>query len=327
MQLVALLSPEHGLASTEDGAVADGRDARTGLPIHSLYGAAKRPTKDMLAGADTIVIDLQDAGARFYTYATTVGYVLEAAPSLGARVVLLDRPNPAGGARIEGPVRDAARESFVAYHPIPVRHGMTLGELARMFVAERKLAADLTVVRMKGYAREALFADTRLSWTPPSPNLKTPSAALLYPGVGLIELTNVSVGRGTDRPFERAGAPWIDGEKLAAALREAGLRGVTIEPTTFTPNASTFANETCRGVLFTVTAPREVESVRLGLALALALRKLYPAAWKPKGMDTLLGHERAFAAIVAGEPLAEVIGTFAPETLAFAARRKPYLLY
>lgn len=327
VRVVSLLSPEHGLASTEDGAVADARDPRTGLPIHSLYGASRRPTKAMLADADTIVIDLQDAGARFYTYATTVGYILEAAPSLGVRVVLLDRPNPTGGARIEGPVRDAGRESFVAYHPVPVRHGMTLGELSRMFVAERKLGVDLTVVPMKGYSREALFADTRLSWTPPSPNLKSPVAALLYPGVGLIELTNVSVGRGTDRPFERVGAPWIDGEELAAALRGAGLRGVSIAPVTFTPAASAFAGEVCRGVEITVTAPREVEAVRLGLALAVALRKLRSAAWRPSGLDTLLCHERAYSAIVAGEPLDRVTSTFAEETLAFAARRKPHLLY
>jgi uncharacterized protein YbbC (DUF1343 family) len=327
VKLAALLSPEHGLGSKEDGAVGDAKDAATGLVVHSLYGASKRPTKAMLAGADTIVVDLQDAGARFYTYETTLAYTLESAAELGVRVVVLDRPNPTGGARIEGPVLDPGRESFVAYLRVPVRHGMTLGELARMFVAERKARADLVVVPMKGWTRDALFADTSLAWTPPSPNLRTPTAALLYPGIGLLELTNVSVGRGTDRPFERIGAPWIDAAKLAAALRDAKVPGVAITEVTFTPDASTFAGQACRGVAFSVTAPKELLAVRLGLAIAVALRRAHPAEWKASGLGTLLGHERALAAITAGEPLDRVLATFEPDTAAFAERRRPYLLY
>lgn len=327
VKLAALLSPEHGLGSTADGEVADGRDAATGLAVHSLYGASRRPTKEMLAGADTIVVDLQDAGARFYTYETTAGYVLEAAAELGVRVVVLDRPNPTGGAVIEGPVLDAGRESFVGYHRVPVRHGMTLGELARMFVAEKRIQADLTVIPVKGWTRDALFEETGLAWTPPSPNLRSPTAALLYPGIGLLELTNVSVGRGTDRPFERVGAPWIDAARLASAIRDARVPGVAVTEETFTPASSTFAGQACRGVSFSVTAPKELPAVRLGLAIAVALRRSHPNEWKASGLGTLLGHERALAAILAGEPLDRVIATFEPDTAAFAERRRPYLLY
>lgn len=324
--LVSLLSPEHGLRSSEDGAVADEKDARSGLRVHSLYGSSKRPTKAMLEGADTIAVDLQDAGARFYTYETTLGYALEAAAQLGVRVVVLDRPNPLGD-KIEGPLLDPGRESFVAYDRVPVRHGMTLGELARMWNSERKIGCDLTVVPMKGWKRAALFSETGLAWTPPSPNLRSATAALLYPGVGLIELTNVSVGRGTDRPFEQIGAPWIDGEKLAAALRQMSLPGVAVSPVSFTPKASRFAGELCHGVAFSVTAPNELSSVRLGIALAVALVKVHGLGWRAASLLTLLGHERAFERILAGDEVDAVLATFQKETSAFAARRKPYLLY
>ena len=326
--LVSLLAPEHGLRSSEEGAVASARDPATGLPIHSLYSSSdRRPTKEMLEGADTLVIDLQDAGVRFYTYETTVGYALESAATLHVRVVLLDRPDPLGGLRISGPVLDAKRASFVAYHTTPVQHGMTLGELARMFVAERKIAADLTVIPMRGWRRSARFADTGLPWTPPSPNLRSATAALLYPGVGLLELTNLSVGRGTPRPFEQIGAPFVDAEALRKALTDMALPGVTFEKTTFTPRSSTFANEACRGVALTITDPASLDPVRLGLAIAVTLRKLHPEAWKPQGLLTLLAHDAAFEAVVSGKPLDEVTATFAAETARFAERRKPYLLY
>jgi uncharacterized protein YbbC (DUF1343 family)/CubicO group peptidase (beta-lactamase class C family) len=325
--LVALLAPEHGLRSTQEGAVRDAKDARTGLPIHSLYGVEKRPTKAMLEGADTLVIDLQDAGVRFYTYETTTGYALEAAAQLGVRVVLLDRPNPLGGVTVAGPIRDEASASFVAYHPVPIQHGMTLGELARMYRSERKLAVDLTVVPMKGWKRAERFADTGLVWTPPSPNLRSPTAALLYPGVGLLELTNLSVGRGTPRPFEQLGAPWIEGAALAKALREAALPGVAIEEATFTPTASTFAGEKCHGVAIGVTDPASIDAVRLGLTIAVTLRRLHPQAWQSRGLLTLLGHARAYDAIAAGQPMDQVLATFAKETATFTERRRPFLLY
>ncbi len=325
--LVSLLSPEHGLRSTEEGAVADTKDARTGLPIHSLYGAEKRPTRAMLEGADTLVIDLQDAGVRFYTYETTTGYALEAAAKLGVRVVVLDRPDPLGGVAIAGPIRDDESESFVAYHRVPIQHGMTLGELARLYNGERKLGADLTVVPMRGWKRAERFADTGLPWTPPSPNLRSPTATLLYPGVGLLELTNLSVGRGTPKPFEQLGAPWIDAGALAAALREASLPGVTIGEATFTPTASTFAGQKCHGVAIGVTDPADLDAVRLGLTIAVTLRRLHTGAWQSSGLLTLLGHQAAYKSIAAGEPVDRVFATFTKDTATFAERRRPYLLY
>src|SRR5690606_10859753 len=207
------------------------------------------------------------AGARFYTYATTLGYLLETAAQHHLRVVVLDRPNPTGGVRIEGPLLDADRQSFIGYHPLPVRHGMTLGELARLFNAERRIGAQLEVVAMRGYRREQLWADTGLSWIAPSPNLRSKEAALLYPGVALLEAKQVSVGRGTDRPFEQIGAPWIDSERLARSLAAERLGGLAIEPVAFTPTASKHAGRACRGVRFVIREPQRVDAVRLGLAL------------------------------------------------------------
>ncbi len=327
VKLVALLSPEHGLASAAEGAVHDGTDAASGLPLHSLYGDARRPTLAMLHGADTVVVDLQDAGARFYTYATTVGYTLEAAAELHLRVVLLDRPNPAGGEVVEGPLRDADKESFIGYHRIPVRHGMTLGELARMFVAERKLATDLVVVPARGLGRTALYAETALPWVAPSPNLPTPTAALLYSGVALLEATNVSVGRGTGAPFEQVGAPWVDGAALRAELARAPHPGIALREVTFTPTASAHAKTECHGVAFTVTAPHEVRAVHLGLALAYALRKVFPTRFLAAGVNTLLAHRAAFEALTSGATVAGIEETYHGDAAAFLQRRTPYLLY
>ncbi|NOU31838.1 MAG: DUF1343 domain-containing protein [Polyangiaceae bacterium] len=327
VKVVALLSPEHGLASAAEGAVQDGTDAASGLPLHSLYGDARRPTQAMLHGADTVVIDLQDAGARFYTYATTVGYTLEAAAELHVRVVLLDRPNPAGGEIVEGPLRDADKESFIAYHRIPVRHGMTLGELARMFVAERKLGTDVVVVPARGLGRNALYAETSLSWVAPSPNLPTPSAALLYSGVALLEATNVSVGRGTDAPFEQIGAPWIDSAALLAALAHESHPGIALRAVTFTPTTSVHAKTECHGVAFAVTAPHDVRAVHLGVALAFALRKVFPARFSPQGVATLLGHRAAFDALTSGASVTAIEDTYRGDPAAFLQRRAPYLLY
>ncbi len=327
VKVVALLSPEHGLASAAEGAIQDGTDAASGLPLHSLYGDARRPTQAMLHGADTVVVDLQDAGARFYTYATTLGYLLEAASSLHVRVVVLDRPNPAGGDVVEGPLLDVGRESFIGYHRIPVRHGMTLGELARMFVAERKLGADLVVVPARGLGRGALFAETGLPWVAPSPNLPTPSSALLYSGVALLETTNVSVGRGTDAPFEQIGAPWIDGAALLAELEREPHPGVGLRGATFTPTTSVHAKVECHGVAFTVTAPHEVRAVHLGVALARALRALFPSRFTGAGVLTLLGHRAAFDALMSGATVAGIEETYRGDAAAFLERRAPYLLY
>jgi len=322
-----MFSPEHGLTGDLDRAVSDGTDERTRLPVYSLYGRRQRPTAAELVGIDTLVCDLQDVGTRFYTYATTLGYALEAAAENRIRVVVLDRPNPVDGVTMEGPVLDAGRESFTACHRVPVRHGMTLGELARMFVGERHLATDLTVIPVEGWRRSDRWADTGLPWVNPSPNLRSAAANLLYPGFGLLETTNVSVGRGTDRPFEHLGAPWIDGPRLAAALEQAALPGVHFVPVRFTPTSSTHAGGDCGGVELRVDDPTRFESVRTGIEVARQLRRLYPSVWQSKPYLTLLGHQAAFDALERGEPTDPVVATWQAELAEFRARRAKYLLY
>jgi uncharacterized protein YbbC (DUF1343 family)/CubicO group peptidase (beta-lactamase class C family) len=325
--LVALFSPEHGLRSAEDSPVADGKDDRTGLPVYSLYGERTRPTDDQLAGVDTLVYDLQDAGVRFYTYETTLGYLLETAARRKIRIVILDRPNPIGGVRVEGPILDASRTSFTGYHPLPVRHGMTVGELARLFNAERRIGADLQVIGLEGWSREDPFDRTGLVWVDPSPNLRSMTEALLYPGVALLEGTNVSVGRGTDHPFERVGAPWIDGPRLAEALNAASLAGVRFEALTFTPSSSAFARKACGGVAIHVDDRDTMDPVRVGLSIARALKQLYPADWQSKGLLTLLGNQAAYEAFEQGDRVALIAAGWQPDLAAFAKIRERYLLY
>jgi uncharacterized protein YbbC (DUF1343 family)/CubicO group peptidase (beta-lactamase class C family) len=325
--VVALFSPEHGLRSEEDHPVRDGTDERSGLPIYSLYGERTRPTEAELAGIDTLVFDLQDAGARFYTYATTLGYLLETAAKYHLRLVVLDRPNPIGGVRVEGPMLDAARTSFTGYHPIPIRHGMTLGELARLFNVERKLGADLQIIAMEGWKRGDTFDRTGLVWQNPSPNLRSVTEALLYPGVALLEATDVSVGRGTLTPFEHVGAPWIQGAKLAAALATPGLAGVHFTATSFTPSSSTFAGKTCEGVAIRIDDRAVFDPIRAGLTIARALMTLYPADFQPKGLLLLLGNQATYDALSRGDPIEKIVASWSPDLAAFAAVRARYLLY
>lgn len=326
ISLVAIFSPEHGLAGDRDEEVEDGRDRATGTPVYSLYGERKRPSAEQLKGIDTLVFDVQDAGARFYTYVTTLGLVLEEATKHRLDVVVLDRPNPIGGQHVAGPVLDDDRRSFVGYHSIPVRHGMTVGELAKLFSADRQLVAP-TVVSMKGWRRAMMWRSTARDWRPPSPNLRTPHAALLYPGVALVEATNVSVGRGTAHPFEVMGAPWIDAERLAESLRAARLDGLFFEPTSFTPQSNRHAGRLCHGVAFAVDDASRFDPIRLGVALALALRTNHRSRWRPDGLMTLLGDAASYRAILANEPLDQVIATWEPELSAFRDRRAAYLLY
>lgn len=327
LALRAIFTPEHGLTGTADGLVQNGKDSATGIPIFSLYGQNKRPPDDALKDIDTLVFDLQDAGVRFYTYISTLGIMMEEAAKRKLRFVVLDRPNPLGGRTLEGPILDADRESFVGYHEIPIRHGMTLGELARMFNTERKIGVELHVVEMVGWKRSMLWAQTGLSWLPPSPNLRTALEALLYPGIGLLETTNLSVGRGTSQPFEQVGAPYIDAQKLTNELHQAKLVGVRFTPITFTPTSSTFAKETCNGVRIEVTQIGDIESVRLGLTIAATLRRLYPTDWKATGMMTLLGNKRALDALVRGESADRIIAQYENDLADFANRRGPFLLY
>lgn len=330
VDLVALFSPEHGFEGTLDQeGIEDTTDGASGLRVFSLYGETRRPTAAMLEGVDVLVFDVQDVGCRFYTYVSTMGLALEAAAEHGVRFVVLDRPNPIGG-RVEGPLLDEGAESFVGFHRVCVRHGMTVGELARMFVAERGLEVELEVVEVEGWERAMLWSDTDLVFTAPSPNLRRLSQALLYPGVGLLEFTNVSVGRGTDTPFERIGAPWIDGAAWARALRGPGVmgvEGVTFTPVRFTPSSSVFAGEACEGLDLFVTDWDAVRPVELGLALAKTLRSTFGEDWDDQRFDRLLGDRTTLTDLRRGTLLYVTLARWRSEQAAFEVRRAPHLLY
>jgi uncharacterized protein YbbC (DUF1343 family) len=327
VKLVALFSPEHGIRGAVDARVPDAKDEKTGLPIYSLYGARKKPTAETLQGIDVLVFDVQDAGCRFYTYLSTLGLVMEAAAENKVKVVVLDRPNPIGGVAVEGPVLDEGRESFVGFHRLPVRHGMTLGEVAGLMNAERKLGCDLTVVKLEGWRRGDFYDRTGLHWIHPSPNLRGLTAALLYPGIGLLETTNVSVGRGTDRPFEWIGAPWLDGRRLAAALATHGLPGVRFMPLKLTPTSSTHQGQACDGVQLLLDDWSRFQPLRTGLTIALELRRLYPHEWKIDRYDVLLGHKATLEALKRGTDWTELEKTWRPELERFRERRRAFLLY
>jgi uncharacterized protein YbbC (DUF1343 family)/CubicO group peptidase (beta-lactamase class C family) len=324
--LVRLFSPEHGIRGILDASVPSSVD-ETGLPILSLYGDTRRPTDAMLQGLDTIVIDLQDIGARFYTYTTTTAYVLEQAAKRHIAVVLLDRPNPINGFQIEGPTLDKSALSFVGYFPMPIRHGMTLGELAKLFNAENKIGADLTVVPVRNWSRDEWFDATGLPWINPSPNMRNLNEATLYPGIGAIEGTNVSVGRGTDTPFEQIGAPWIDGVALADVLNARALAGIRFYPVTFTPTANKYANEECGGVFMIVTDRIALRPVRVGVEIAAALNRLYGSKYELEAADKLLGSKDGITRIRAGADPTEIVTSWAADEAKWRAMRAKYLLY
>ncbi len=325
--LVALFSPEHGIRGAVDEKVADGRDEKTGLPIYSLYGTRRKPTAETLKDVDTLVYDIQDAGCRFYTYISTLGLILEAGAENKVRVVVLDRPNPIGGLAVEGPVLDAGRESFVGWHTLPVRHGMTVGELARMFNAERKIGADLEVIKMEGWRRGDFYDRTGLTWINPSPNLRSLTQAFLYPGVGLLETTNLSVGRGTDRPFEWVGAPWLDGVRFADVLNEQRLPGVRFVPVNLTPTSSVFAKARCRGVQIIIDDWAKFQPLHTGITMACALRRLFPNEWQVEKYDRLLVHKATWEALQRGATAAELEKAWVAELERFNARRREFLIY
>lgn len=328
VKLLALFSPEHGWEGKLDTArVPDTRDSRTGLPVYSLYGATRKPTPEMLRGLDTLVFDIQDIGTRFYTYIATMGLAMEAAAEHRLRFVVLDRPNPITGRAVAGPVLDASRESFVGYHRLPVRHGMTVGELALLFAAERKLRLELEVVRLEGWRRDDWFDVTGLKWVNPSPNMRSLTEAILYPGIGLLETTNLSVGRGTDTPFEVVGAPWLDGPRLARHLNDLGCPGVRFEPIRFTPKSSTFVGKECSGVRIFLVDRQKFEPLRTGLEIAVWLRANYPHIWNAKAYLTLLGNSAAHEALLAGKSAAEIEAGWQPGLSEFMKRRERFLLY
>jgi uncharacterized protein YbbC (DUF1343 family) len=337
LKLVALLSPEHGLSASRDEVIKDDRDQKTGIPVFSLYGGSmskrtargERPVT-LPPDIDAVVVDLPDVGARFFTYAGTLHMTMRAAAERGLRVIILDRPNPINATDVAGPMLKAGQRSAVNHHPLPVRHGMTMAELAELMNADEHLGLRLEVVRMAHYDRKAYFAETGLHWWPPSPNLRTAEQALLYPGLALIEGTNVSVGRGTDTPFEVVGAPWMDGPGLAAELTRAGLAGVRFEPTSFIPNptpkVNRFAGTPCQGIRVAITDPASFEPVRTGLALARALQKLHGRDWDSSRLHRALGDPRVAQAIIKQQP-ANLESIFQEDVATFRSKRTKYLLY
>jgi uncharacterized protein YbbC (DUF1343 family)/CubicO group peptidase (beta-lactamase class C family) len=331
VSLEAIFSPEHGVTGTLDTLkVGDSKDAATGVPVYSVYGgtdAARRPTAEVMKSLDAVVIDIQDAGVRFYTYETTVGYFLEAAAAAGVEVIVLDRPDPITGSFVQGPVADAGRESFTNYWTVPVRHGMTMGELAKMFNVERNINAKLTVVPMEGWQRGDWFDSTGLAWVNPSPNLRSVTAAGLYPGVALIEGTNVSVGRGTETPFELVGAPWMKSRELAAYLNGRGIAGVRFVPVTFTPSAAVYSGQKCEGVNLVLTERNALDAPELGVELATALQKLYPANFKIGRITELLVNSAAFDGLMAGRDPRRIAQDWQEELEKFEAVRQKYLIY
>jgi uncharacterized protein YbbC (DUF1343 family) len=333
--LVALFGPEHGVrGDVQAGAeVGESVDQRTGLPAYSLYGETKTPTPAMLQGLDALVYDIQDAGVRFYTYLSTMAYSQEAAASAGLAFVVLDRPNPIAGLAVEGNMLDPDFLSFVGCHPIPVRHGMTFGELARLFAAERGWP-DPIVVPMQGWKRSWWFDETELPWVFPSPNLPTLDAVTLYPGTCLIEGTNLSEGRGTTRPFELIGAPWLDPFALATALERRQLPGVAFRPTFFTPMFSKHANVSCGGVQIHIVDREVMRPVALGMTLLEVLRELDgdAFAWREGregrySIDLLLGSDGPRRMLDDGATVAQVTAGWEDEARTFEERRRPYLLY
>lgn len=327
LALMAIFSPEHGLSANREGKVADDTDALTGLPVYSLYSSTRRPTPGMLDGLDAIVVDLQDVGARFYTYSTTLAYLMELAAERGIQIFVLDRPNPVNGVTVQGPMLDIEKRSFTGYWPLPVRHGLTLGEFARLIKAEAGIAVKLTVIPMEGYRREFWYDDTGLPWLPPSPNLTSVTAAVLYPGVGMVEGAEVSVGRGTATPFELVGAPWIDGQHLAAELERLTLPGLSFHAAEFQPVASRYAGEQCRGVRIEVSDRDALDTPAMGLALAATLYRLYPQQFSLDKTSGNIGNQATLDAIRAGLEPGEIIASWRETLNTFHARRKPYLLY
>jgi uncharacterized protein YbbC (DUF1343 family) len=282
----------------------------------------------MLKGVDTLVVDLQDIGSRFWTYPTTMEFVVEEAARHRLRVVVLDRPNPIGGIAVEGPMQDASAVGFTGYVTMPIRHGLTMGELARLFNGERRVGAELTVVPMQHWRRDAWLDETGVAWVSPSPNMRNLIAATLYPGLGAIEQTNVSVGRGTDTPFEQVGAPWIDGAALASALNARAIPGVSFYPVAFTPAAGAkFAGERCSGVFIVVTDRDALRPVRVGVEVASALSKAYGSTFTLEDAATQLGSKSAIARIRAGDDPVAIVQSFADAERAWRATRQKYLLY
>ncbi|MBW3534857.1 MAG: DUF1343 domain-containing protein [Gemmatimonadetes bacterium] len=334
VELVALYSPEHGIRGTAEAGerVASGRDEPTGLPLHSLYGDTRKPTPSMLEGVEVLLFDIQDVGARYYTYVWTMALAQEAAGEAGIPFVVLDRPNPIGGHRMQGNVLEPAFATFVGLHPVPMRHGLTPGELARVVRDAYGVEADLHVVPLQGWRRDMLFPETGLPWVPLSPNMPSVTSALHYPGTCLFEGTNLSVGRGTENAFQWIGAPWLDGEELAARLEALELPGVRFEPVSFTPRDpgdGKYGGEVVSGVRFVATDPDLYDPPVAAVAALLEARRLAGERWewRPAHFDRLAGNDRLRRMIDEGRPLGEIVAPWRDELAAFHALSEPHLLY
>jgi len=328
VRLVAIFSPEHGIAASEDAAVvSNATDTTTGLPIYSLYRETRRPTDAMLQGIDAIVFDIQDVGVRFYTYVTTMAYCMEAAAKHHIPFFVLDRPNPLGGEIIEGPMLDSDKLSFVGYFPMPVRYAMTMGELAKMFNAENKIGADLHVVEMRNWRRSEMYWMTGLPWIAPSPNLPTMTNLVPYPGIEILQAGGVSVGRGTDSAFLEFGAPWIKPEELLAELKRRSIARVSFEAQTFTPKTGPYAGEKCEGVGLTVADRDGFRSIQMGLEIAEALHKLYPQQFQIAKMITLLGSQSTVERLERGDAPKAIVAGWDSDLAKFRAMRAKYLIY
>ena len=329
VKLVSLFAPEHGIRGELDTEkIDDTKDEKTGLPVYSLYkDGMRRPKPEQLKDLDAIVYDIQDIGARFYTYTATLKNVMEEAAKLDIPIYVLDRPNPINGVSVEGSLATEDKLSFIAAHTIPVRYGLTIGELGIMMNAERKIGAKLNVIAMDGWRRSMWFDETGQTWINPSPNMRSLTQATLYPGIGLLETTNLSVGRGTDTPFEVIGAPWLDGQKLAKYLNERGLSGVRFVPIRYKPNASVFKDEQLGGVNFIITNRGNFNSVRTGIETAAAIRKLYPTEWQVDRYLRLLVNQDVLDRLKRGETPEAIERSWSTDLAEFQKRRALYLLY
>jgi uncharacterized protein YbbC (DUF1343 family) len=327
VQVVAIFSPEHGLAGQMDERVSSTKDPSTGLRVFSLYGETLRPTDEMLKGVDALVFDIQDAGVRFYTYTVTMAYCMEEAAKRNIAFYVLDRPNPIGGEIVEGPILDADKTNFVGYFPIPVRYGLTIGELAQFFNAENHINADVHVITMKNWHRNYFFESTGIRWVPPSPNLRTIKGSIVYPGLEILQNAGVSVGRGTEAPFEEFGAPWMDGEKVAEALNAEHLPGMKFVAQPFIPVSGLYAGKRCGGVGIRIAERGAVRPMRMGLEIAALLQKIYPQNFDIGKTIGLLGNAETVQKLTDGISPSEVVASWQPALAEYDKTRRKYFLY
>jgi uncharacterized protein YbbC (DUF1343 family) len=327
VHVVALFSPEHGLVGRLDDKVDSTKDTATGLPVYSLYGDTRRPTAEMLKGIDALVFDIQDAGVRFYTYTTTMAYCMEEAARHNIAFFVLDRPNPLGGEIVEGPLLDQDKTSFTGYFPLPVRYGLTIGELAQFLNTESNIHCILRVIAMRNWRREEFFAETGLNWIPPSPNLRTLNGSILYPGLEILQNAGLSVGRGTDAPFEQFGAPWMDGQKVAALLSARRFPGLRFDAAAFTPDSDLYKGQLCQAVAVRITDKRKVRSMEVGLAIASILHDLYPQQFHLEKMMFLVANAATIDQLNSRVSPQKILQSWKTALDAFESSRRKYLLY